>query len=72
MIKNKLAKNILTITLFRLLSVLNKVISKDDKTILLYTNMGFRDNIKAIYEYLVENEYNSTYKILISSNEKTP
>ncbi|RGQ56267.1 CDP-glycerol glycerophosphotransferase family protein [Enterocloster bolteae] len=70
MIKNKLAKNILTITLFRLLSVLNKVISKDDKTILLYTNMGFRDNIKAIYEYLVENEYNSTYKILISSNEK--
>ena len=32
--------------------------------------MGFRDNIKAIYDYLIENEYNSTYKILISSNEK--
>ena len=70
MIKNELTKYILTNTIFRLLSVLNKVIPKDDKTILLYTNMGFRDNIKAIYDYLIENEYNSTYKILISSNEK--
>ena len=69
MIKNELLKSVLTETVFRVFSIINRVVPKDDRLILLYTNMGFRDNIKAIYDYLVENGYNQQYKILVSSNE---
>lgn len=69
MLKNELLKSVLTETVFRVFSIINRVVPKDDRLILLYTNMGFRDNIKAIYDYLVENGYNQQYKILVSSNE---
>lgn len=69
MIKNELLKSILTKTIFKVFSIINKVVPKDDKMILLYTNMGFRDNIEAIYDYLIENEFYKKYRILISSNE---
>lgn len=69
MIKNDLLKHILTQTVFKVFSVVNIFIPKDDKTILLYTNLGFRDNIKAIYDFLIENGYNKQYRILISTNE---
>ena len=48
------------------LSYLNKLTKKDDKKILLYSNLGFRDNVKAIYDYLITNKYNEKYTIICS------
>lgn len=36
---------------------------------MLYSNMGFRDNVKALYDYLIENNYNKSYKIICSVND---
>ena len=71
MIKNELIKDILTNTLFRLLSMINQIIPKDDHIILLYSNMGIRDNLKAIYDYMIENGYNYKYRIVMSGESKT-
>ena len=31
--------------------------------------MGFRDNVKALYDYLIENGYNQKYQIVCSTND---
>jgi CDP-glycerol glycerophosphotransferase (TagB/SpsB family) len=36
---------------------------------MFYSNMGFRDNIKALYDYLLENNYNDHYKIICSVSD---
>lgn len=51
------------------LSIINKIIPKREQ-ILLYSNLGFRDNVKAFYNYLIKNNYNEKYRIVISTNEK--
>lgn len=68
MIRNIKLKNILINTLFKGLSIINSFIPKNSKKILLYSNEGFRDNIKYLYKYLVENKYHTEYKIICSSN----
>lgn len=68
MVKNVFLKNCLMNTVFPILSIINQVIPKDEKTVLLYGNLGFRDNIRYLYDYLIENNYNKKYKIVISSN----
>lgn len=55
--------------IFNLLGILNKIIYKKSNRIVLYSNLGFRDNTKAIYNYLVENKYNEKYKIICSTND---
>lgn len=70
MLKSERVKLILSKSLFKLLSVVNQMIPKDDKLILLYSNMGFRDNVAYLYDYLIKNNYNSKYKIVRSHNEK--
>lgn len=52
------------------ISYFNKLIKKKD-IILLYSNLGFRDNIKAVYDYLIENEYNSRYRIVFAIKGKS-
>ncbi|MCT3284077.1 hypothetical protein C6Y11_10625 [Lactiplantibacillus pentosus] len=64
MIKNVVLKKVLIGTVFKAVSVLNKSVPKKDNQILLYSDLGFRDNIKYLYEYLIENKYNERYEIV--------
>jgi len=51
------------------LSLVNKIISKDQKLLFFYSNLGFRDNVKSLYDYTVEIGLNETYKIVFSTDE---
>lgn len=51
------------------LNVINNIIPKNPNKIFLYSNLGFRDNIKAVYDYLIENGYNEKYKIICSLSD---
>lgn len=50
-------------------SYINKIIPKQKKNIVIYSNLGFRDNIKSIYDFLIENKYNEKYKIVCSLDD---
>lgn len=52
-----------------LLSQFNKVIPKKKNRIVLYSNIGFRDNVEALYRYLIREGYNRKYAIICSTNE---
>lgn len=54
---------------FPLLSGLNHWCKHNDRKILVYCNLSFRDNNKAIYDYLITNGYNKHYKIIVSSSD---
>ena len=69
MISNVKIKVFLQQYVFGVFSILNKWITHDKHKILLYSNMGFRDNLKALYDYLMENEYCSKYEIVCSLND---
>ena len=69
---NNAIKDILAKTVFKLLYPVNRLIPKNDKHILLYSNAGFRDNVKAVYDYLIEENYNKKFKIFISSDSLLP
>ncbi len=69
MIKNIELKLFIANIVFRPLGLLNKVIRHDKQRILLYSNLGFRDNIKALYDFLIEKEYNRKYKIICCTND---
>lgn len=70
MIRNPRLKSFLTNTVFKAVSLLNQVIPKDDRLVLLYSDMGFRDNILYIYDYMISEGYNRRYKIVRSQNDK--
>ncbi len=70
MIKNVRLKRILTNTLFRGFSVVNRWVRKRDDMVLLYSNMGFRDNVAYIYDYMIEQGYHSKYRMIRCQNEK--
>ena len=38
---------------FKPLTFANKIIKKDERLIFFYSNLGFRDNVKAFYDYLI-------------------
>ena len=50
------------------LSLLNKIVPKDDKRIFFYSNLGFRDNVKSLYDYTVQIGLNKTHKIIVSTD----
>ena len=52
------------------LNIVNGVVPKNERKIFLYSNMGFRDNIRAVYDYLIENGYNSRFKIICSFDDR--
>lgn len=66
--KLTMKKSILRIC-FKPLTLMNQVIRKDEKLIFFYSNLGFRDNVKAFYDYLIANQYNKKYKIVVSAND---
>lgn len=68
MVLNKNAKKIV-LPLFKVLTLINKVIYKNPKKIVIYSNLGFRDNARILYDYLIENNYNEKYKIICSLND---
>lgn len=51
-----------------LLSAINKVVPKNPNKIVFYSNMGFRDNAKAIYDYMVSRDC-SKYQIVCAVND---
>lgn len=65
MFKNKILKEVLKATVFNVASLVNKVLPKDDKKILLYcNNWGLRDNSKYLYDYMIAQGINKKYKII--------
>lgn len=48
---------------------MNKFTTKDSRMIFFYSNLGFRDNVKALYDYLIEEKFNMGYKIVVSIND---
>lgn len=69
MIKNVKLKVFLQNKVFTLFSWLNQRKHHDSRKIMLYSNMGFRDNVKALYDYLIDAGYNQKYKIICSTND---
>ncbi len=69
---NNKVKDILVKTVFRIGSGLNKFFTKKDNDVLLYSNVGFRDNVRSIYDYMINNGYNSKYHIIISATKFLP
>lgn len=55
--------------IFRFLSWLNRWIPKSSKRILLYSNLGFRDNIEVLYRHFLEEGYDASYQIVCISND---
>lgn len=51
-----------------LLTIVNKYLPKSKKRIVFYSNLGFRDNVKSLFDYLVRHEYHKKYKIVCVSN----
>jgi teichoic acid biosynthesis protein rodC len=50
-------------------SKMNMIIPKKNKRIVLYSNWGFRDNLRTLYQYLVDNGYQEEYDIICASND---
>ena len=64
MISNPKLKKIFQTYVFGVVSIINKRIRHDKRKIILYSNMGFRDNVKSLYDYLIEQKYNEQYEII--------
>ena len=56
-------------SIFRLFSYYNKNKKHNNSKILLYNNSEFRDNVKALYDFIIEEGYNEKYEIVCSSND---
>ena len=50
-------------------SKLNTMIPKKRNRIVIYSNWGFRDNIRTLYQYLVDNGYQDKYEIVCATND---
>ncbi|AVK62718.1 teichoic acid biosynthesis protein [Lactobacillus sp. CBA3606] len=48
--------------------MVNHLIAKK-KRIVLYSNWGFRDNVRYLYDYLIDNSYDKEYEIICASND---
>ena len=65
MFKNVKLKRVLKNTIFPALTLINKLIPKNDRLIMLYSaNMGIQHNLKPLKDFLVENGYHQKYKII--------
>lgn len=61
-------KKQLILKLSGILSAINRIIPKNPKNIVFYSNMGFRDNVKAVYDYLISKDC-SDYNIICAVND---
>ncbi len=51
------------------LNIINRAVKKSPDSIFIYSNLGFRDNVRAVYDHLIENGYNKKYRIVCSLND---
>lgn len=56
-------------SLFVPLSSLNNVMKKESDRVFFYSNLGFRDNVRALYDYMIENGINKSFKITVATDE---
>lgn len=54
--------------MFKLLSIINTLVPKKKKRIVLYSNLGFRDNVKALYDYIISEHLQNDFEIVCVSN----
>lgn len=66
---NRIVKIIFQNTVTPVLNVVNWLIPKKKNRIVLYSNLGFRDNVEAMYRYLIKNGYNEKYEIVCASDK---
>lgn len=72
MLKNEKLKRVLKLSIFPVLTGINKLITKDDKLVLLYSpNRGIEHNLKPVRDYMLQNGFNERYHIFccVSSSE---
>jgi len=50
---------------FEIFDFINKRIKKKDKNIFIYSNLGFRDNIKAIYDFFINDSRLATTRLYV-------
>lgn len=55
--------------LIKPISYINNLVPKKKNVILIYSNLGFRDNVKSLYDYLIEKKYNEKYVIVCSLSD---
>lgn len=65
MFKNVRIKRIIKKTISPILTVINKLIPKDDNIIFLYSaNKGVQHNLIPLRDYLIDNKFNNKYRII--------
>ena len=52
------------------LSLFNRLLPKDRKKIVFYSNMGFRDNVRAVYDELLGHPEMKNYQIICAVNDR--
>ncbi len=52
------------------LSLFNRLLPKDRKKIVFYSNMGFRDNVRAVYDELLRHPEMKNYQIICAVNDR--
>lgn len=52
--------------------LINKIIPKNPKKVVFYSNLGFRDNVLAMYEYFIRNKLNEDFEIIVATNDEKP
>lgn len=64
MIRNVILKKMIKNVVFPIITLLNKIVKKDDSIVLLYiSNMGIRHSLLPLRQYLLDNHFNERYKI---------
>lgn len=69
MISNPRLKQFVQVYILEIFSIVNKRLKHDKRKIMLYSNMGFRDNVKSLYDYLIEQKYDQKYEIICSCSD---
>lgn len=57
--------------IWKIFDILNKIVPKSKKVILLYSGVEYKDNIKALGDYLFEHNYEKKYKIYLGEYQRT-
>ncbi|WP_234256069.1 CDP-glycerol glycerophosphotransferase family protein [Phocaeicola dorei] len=52
-----------------MLTWINKRLKHNRRQVFLYCNLSFRDNNRALYDYMIAHDYNKRYKIVVSASD---
>lgn len=62
-------KRKLLLMCFAPLNWINRILPKKKTRVFFYSNLRFRDNTRALYEYMIEQGYHKKYEIVLSLND---